>query len=129
MFADLADRPGFSQPPFAHSGNPVADPQEFGKIAADQKDGLAGAGQMDSQQKQGDRRPAYCTRGGTDHAHVIGSWLTRPYKRTARLLSTRAVRNNPGSDLLSHTLTRAAPSAVEGLTSVFGMGTSVTPLL
>ena len=36
---------------------------------------------------------------------------------------------NPGSDLLSHTVTRAVPSAVEGLTSVFGMGTGVTPLL
>ena len=38
-------------------------------------------------------------------------------------------KNNPGSDLLSHTVTRAVPSAVEGLTSVFGMGTGVTPLL
>ena len=36
---------------------------------------------------------------------------------------------NPGSDLLSHTVTRAVPSAVEGLTAVFGMGTGVTPLL
>ncbi len=37
--------------------------------------------------------------------------------------------NNPGSDLLSHTVARAVPSAVEGLTTVFGMGTGVTPLL
>jgi len=37
--------------------------------------------------------------------------------------------NTPGSDLLSHTLSHAVPSAVEGLTSVFGMGTGVTPLL
>ena len=36
---------------------------------------------------------------------------------------------NPGSDLLSHAVTRAVPSAVEGLTAVFGMGTGVTPLL
>ena len=36
---------------------------------------------------------------------------------------------NPGSDLLSHTLSHAVPSAVESLTSVFGMGTGVTPLL
>ena len=35
----------------------------------------------------------------------------------------------PGSDLLSHKATLAVPSAVEGLTSVFGMGTGVTPLL
>ena len=37
--------------------------------------------------------------------------------------------NNPGSDLLSHAVTHAVPSAVESLTSVFGMGTGVTPLL
>jgi hypothetical protein len=40
-----------------------------------------------------------------------------------------AFRTTPGSDLLSHTVTHAVPSAVEGLTSVFGMGTGVTPLL
>ena len=34
--------------------------------------------------------------------------------------------NNPGSDLLSHAVTHAMPSAVESLTSVFGMGTGVT---
>ena len=33
----------------------------------------------------------------------------------------------PGGDLLSHTVTRAVPSALRGLTSVFGMGTGVTP--
>tara|TARA_B100001167_G_C16749419_1_gene295378 strand:- start:468 stop:593 length:126 start_codon:yes stop_codon:yes gene_type:complete len=36
---------------------------------------------------------------------------------------------NPGSDLLSHEATLAVPSAVEGLTAVFGMGTGVSPLL
>ena len=35
----------------------------------------------------------------------------------------------PGSVLLSHTVTRAVPSAMRGLTSVFGMGTGVTPSL
>ncbi len=34
---------------------------------------------------------------------------------------------NPGSDLLSHHLAMAVPSAQEGLTSVFGMGTGGTP--
>ena len=34
--------------------------------------------------------------------------------------------NNPGDFLLSHTVTRAVPSAPAGLTSVFGMGTGVT---
>src|SRR3990170_3478519 len=33
----------------------------------------------------------------------------------------------PGSDLLSHAVTSAVPSALEGLTSVFGMGTGVAP--
>ena len=33
---------------------------------------------------------------------------------------------NPGDFLLSHTVTRAVPSAPAGLTSVFGMGTGVT---
>ena len=33
----------------------------------------------------------------------------------------------PGSDLLSHSLTRAVPSALEGLTSEFGMGSGMAP--
>jgi hypothetical protein len=32
-----------------------------------------------------------------------------------------------GDDLLSHTLSRAVQSAQRGLTSVFGMGTGVSP--
>ncbi len=35
--------------------------------------------------------------------------------------------SNPGSDLLSHAGARAVPSALEGLTTVFGMGTGVAP--
>jgi hypothetical protein len=34
---------------------------------------------------------------------------------------------NPGGDLRSHTVTSAVSSAQRGLTSVFGMGTGVTP--
>jgi hypothetical protein len=34
---------------------------------------------------------------------------------------------NLGNVLLSHTVTRAVPSALKGLTSVFGMGTGVSP--
>ena len=41
----------------------------------------------------------------------------------------RASLLNPGDDLLFHTVTRAVPSALEGLTSVFGMGTGVAPPL
>src|SRR6516165_1605963 len=33
----------------------------------------------------------------------------------------------PGSDLLSHAVARTVPSALEGLTTVFGMGTGVAP--
>jgi hypothetical protein len=36
---------------------------------------------------------------------------------------------NPGGVLLSHTVTHVVPSALEGLTSVFEMGTGVTPPL
>ena len=36
-------------------------------------------------------------------------------------------RHNPGSDLLSHAGAGAVPSALEGLTPVFGMGTGVAP--
>ena len=32
-----------------------------------------------------------------------------------------------GDDLLSHTLSRAVQSALRGLTSVFGMGTGISP--
>ena len=35
----------------------------------------------------------------------------------------------PGDDLLSHRVAPAVPSALEGLTSVFGMGTGVAPPL
>src|SRR6266446_2121006 len=40
---------------------------------------------------------------------------------------TEAFEINPGGDLRSHTVTRAVSSALRGLTSVFGMGTGVTP--
>src|SRR6201996_2427826 len=38
----------------------------------------------------------------------------------------RAFDSNSGDCLISHTLSRAVPSARRGLTSVFGMGTGVT---
>ena len=56
--------------------------------------------------------------------------LLRSYgKQKAHLDMTEAgscLKINPGSDLLSHTPTHAVPSAVAGLTSVFGMGTGGT---
>jgi hypothetical protein len=36
---------------------------------------------------------------------------------------------NSGNVLLSHTLARAVPSGLQGLTAVFGMGTGGTPAL
>ena len=36
---------------------------------------------------------------------------------------------NSGNFLLSHTLARAVPSGLQGLTAVFGMGTGGTPAL
>ena len=38
-----------------------------------------------------------------------------------------AAEFNPGDDRLSHAVTRVVPWALEGLTSVFGMGTGVAP--
>jgi hypothetical protein len=39
----------------------------------------------------------------------------------------KAFQINPGGVLLSHPVTQAVPSTLEGLTSVFGMGTGVSP--
>jgi hypothetical protein len=47
-------------------------------------------------------------------------------KARSSLILSGLVSNNPGDFLLSHTVTRAVPSAPAGLTSVFGMGTGVT---
>ena len=38
-------------------------------------------------------------------------------------------KQKPGSVLLSHLVSKAVPSALEGLTAVFGMGTGVSPPL
>src|SRR5712692_3797740 len=47
--------------------------------------------------------------------------------KKASIRGPRPLRFNPGGDLRSHTVTRAVSSALRGLTSVFGMGTGVTP--
>src|ERR1700684_356297 len=52
--------------------------------------------------------------------------------KTAKYLykiSGRLFYFNPGDDLRSHTVARAVSSAQRGLTSVFGMGTGVTPAI
>ena len=42
-------------------------------------------------------------------------------------MNGRILNKKPGTDLLSHPLARAVPSALEGLTAVFEMGTGVAP--
>jgi hypothetical protein len=44
-------------------------------------------------------------------------------------LARRALAFDLGGVLLSHAVSRAVPSALKGLTSVFGMGTGVSPSL
>ena len=53
----------------------------------------------------------------------------RGVQTKAREPKLAGLKNNAGSDLLSHTVSHAVPSAVSGLTSVFGMGTGVTLIL
>ena len=48
------------------------------------------------------------------------------HKKRPRCGGTGA-SNKWGSDLLSHPVSRAVPSAQEGLTSLFGMGRGVSP--
>ena len=66
---------------------------------------------------------------GADAARDVGT-IVRPRDGCGRE-NARTFRpgrlNYPGSDLLSHAVTSAVPSALEGLTSVFGMGTGVAP--
>ena len=47
-------------------------------------------------------------------------------KKEGLILSNEALKN-PGSVLLSHTVTRAVPSALEGLTTEFGMDIGCFP--
>jgi hypothetical protein len=59
-----------------------------------------------------------------DH-QIKNKWTVHTNTRFIAM-TKRAFQNNPGSDLLSHTPAHAVPSAVAGLTTVFGMGTGVT---
>jgi len=61
--------------------------------------------------------------------YTLLSELSARAKKKARVTSHSGPDLIPGSDLLSHPPARAVPSAVAGLTSVFGMGTGVTLLL
>ena len=50
-------------------------------------------------------------------------------KKALLRIDEEGLRKNFGSVLLSHLVTKEVPSALEGLTSVFGMGTGVSPPL
>ena len=67
-------------------------------------------------------RPATCGSGGPGRSGLFGR-ETRPAFLPASWAKA------PGGDLLSHSVSRAVPSAVEGLTSGFGMEPGVSPLL
>jgi hypothetical protein len=49
------------------------------------------------------------------------------HKQKRPIISDGPFYLNLGNVLLSHTVTHAVPSALKGLTSVFGMGTGVSP--
>ncbi len=59
--------------------------------------------------------------------HSGGDYPRKASSKAKRAREARAREINPGDDLLSRTVTRAVPWALEGLTTVFGMGTGVTP--
>ena len=50
-----------------------------------------------------------------------------PIRARALILYPLRKRKKPGNFLLSHQAALAVPSALEGLTAVFGMGTGVAP--
>ena len=56
---------------------------------------------------------------------VVAFQRTSPGARWRR----GSILRNGGGVLLSHPVSRAVPSALEGLTSLFGMGRGVTPPL
>ena len=65
----------------------------------------------------------------TRAAKIVGG-IVRPETRKASGSKPEALyveTKNPGNVLLSHQVALTVPSALEGLTAVFGMGTGVTP--
>jgi hypothetical protein len=67
-----------------------------------------------------------CNRRSFDSVAAATSLRMTAQKETAPRCAREAVIY-VGDDLLSHTLSRAVQSAQRGLTSVFGMGTGVSP--
>ena len=56
----------------------------------------------------------------------VQSCLFAKRKKPSHLSIEGLFEFNPGNDLVSHKVALAVPSALRGLTSVFGMGTGVT---
>ena len=54
---------------------------------------------------------------------------TPAHVKRRSLQKVRTFPNKPGDDLLSHTVSRAVPSALKGLTAVFGKGPGGAPSL
>ena len=54
---------------------------------------------------------------------TLAGFIIVDINKKARSDEDRAYMNKPGDFLLSHTLARAVPSGLRGLTAVFGMGT------
>jgi hypothetical protein len=63
------------------------------------------------------------------HGKLCGCTSDRVQAKAREANLAGFLTNNAGSDLLSHAVSHAVPSAVSGLTSVFGMGTGVTLIL
>jgi hypothetical protein len=61
------------------------------------------------------------------HCRTLRENPSRKQNGPIRHFTDWAAQFNPGDDRLSHAVARAVPWALEGLTSVFGMGTGVTP--
>ena len=60
-------------------------------------------------------------------AEILSAARNSPPKRKQPPGFLQAAVIYVGDDLLSHTLSRAVQSALRGLTSVFGMGTGISP--
>jgi hypothetical protein len=68
-------------------------------------------------------------RRSSDGVGAIAQWYRRARQRPAPVGAGRCSAIYSGDDLLSQGATPQVPSAQAGLTSVFGMGTGVTPPL
>jgi plasmid stabilization system protein ParE len=73
------------------------------------------------------RRASWPPQSQNDRSHAPQPDLTSSNKGKGRRDFSQRPLFNAGNDLRSHTLSRAVPSALRGLTSVFGMGTGGTP--